>query len=282
MNRDAAPVLIGLIGRGIGGSQSPMLHQGEGDALGLRLSYSLFDFDALGWDDNRLPELVAALRLAGFRGVNVTFPFKQAIIPALDDLAPQACAIGAVNTVIFADGCAVGHNTDVTGFARGLAAHVPPDRLDRVVQIGAGGAGSAAAQALLESGVGHLVIADLDERRRTSLVDALQAGFGTERVVGVADAADAIATASGVVNATPVGMAKLPGVPLDPALLAHRPWVYDIIYVPTETELLRRAAALGCTTINGVTMVIHQAAAAFGLFTGCTADTERMRRLFTG
>jgi shikimate dehydrogenase len=185
-----------------------------------------------------------------------------------------------VNTVIFEDGRAVGHNTDVTGFARGLAAHVPQDRLDRILQIGAGGAGSAAAQALLESGVGHLTIAELDDVRRTSLVSTLQANFGVERVSGVADATSAIATASGVVNATPVGMTKLPGTPIDPALLAHKPWVYDIIYFPAETDLLRAAAAMGCTVINGVTMVIHQAAAAFSLFTGLSADTDRMRRLF--
>jgi shikimate dehydrogenase len=275
-----APMLTGLIGRGIGGSMSPRLHQGEGDALGLRLTYSLFDFDALGWPDNRLPELVAALKLTGFRGVNVTYPFKQAIIPLLDEISPQARAIGAVNTVIFEGGRATGHNTDVAGFARGLTAHVPLDRLDQVLQIGAGGAGAAAAHALLESGVGQLTIAELDEARRTSLVTALQARFGTGRVTGVADPAEAIATASGVVNATPVGMARLPGTPLDPALLVHKPWVYDVIYVPVETELLRAAAALGCTTINGVTMVIHQAAVAFGLFTGLGADTDRMRRVF--
>jgi shikimate dehydrogenase len=282
MKHNDVPLLVGLIGRGILGSQSPKLHQDEGEAHGLRMTYSLFDFDVKSWDDSSLPELVAALRLAGFRGVNVTFPFKQAIIPALDDLSPQARAIGAVNTIVFENGRAVGYNTDVTGFACGLAAHVPPDRLDRVVQIGAGGAGSAAAQALLESGVRHLTIADLDATRRTGLVSALQANFGAERVTGVADATDAIGAASGVVNATPVGMAKLPGMPVDPALLAHQPWIYDIIYVPIETELLRAAAALGCTTINGVTMVIHQAAVAFGLFTGLAADTDRMRRLFAG
>ena len=276
------PLLVGLIGRGIGGSQSPSLHQSEGDAFGLRLTYSLFDFDARGWEDERLIELVAALKLTGFRGANVTFPFKQAIIPALDDLSPQASIIGAVNTIIFEDGRTIGHNTDVIGFARGLQAHVPQDRLDRVVQIGAGGAGSAAALALLDSGVGHLTIADLDPGRRDVLVAMLQSSHGKARVSGVACADDHILAASGVVNATPVGMAKLPGTPVDPALLAHKPWVYEIIYVPVETELLRAAAAIGCKTIDGVTMVIHQAAAAFALFTGRTADPERMLRSFAG
>jgi shikimate dehydrogenase len=280
MNAGNESVLVGLIGRAIGDSKSPCLHQSEGDALGVRLTYSLFDFDALEWSDERLPELIAALKIAGFRGVNVTFPFKQAIIPMLDDLSPQARIIGAVNTVIFERGHAIGHNTDVTGFARGLCAHIPAALLDRVVQIGAGGAGSAAAQALLESDVGHLTIADLDDGRRNSLVSTLVASFGADRVSGVADASDAIATASGLVNATPVGMAKLPGSPIDPALLAHKPWVYDIIYFPAETELLRASALMGCTVINGVTMVIYQAASAFNLFTGLTADTDRMRKLF--
>jgi shikimate dehydrogenase len=148
--------------------------------------------------------------------------------------------------------------------------------------MGAGGAGSAAAQASLESGVGHLTIADIDEGRRSGLVSMLQANFGVERVTGVADATQAIGAASGLVNATPVGMAKLPGTPINPALLAHKPWVYDIIYFPPETALLQAAKLQGCMTINGVTMVIHQAAAAFALFTGLAADTDRMRRAFEG
>jgi shikimate dehydrogenase len=274
------PILLGLIGRGIGGSQSPRLHQGEGDALGLRLTYSLFDFDERGWDDGRLPELIAALKLTGFRGANVTFPFKQAVIPALDDLSAQARAIGAVNTIVFDHGRAIGHNTDVIGFACGLSAHVPPDRLDRVVQIGAGGAGSASALALLDSGVGKLTIAEIDDSRRDGLVQMLQTTYGSNRVSGVVDASESIPFASGIVNTTPIGMAKLPGSPVAPALLAHRPWVYDIIYVPVETELLRAAVAIGCQTIDGITMVIHQAAAAFGLFTGRNADPERMRQTF--
>lgn len=280
MTGNADPILVGLVGRGIGESKSPKLHQGEADALGIRLTYTLFDFDARGWNDKQLPELVDSLKRSGFRGFNVTFPFKQAIISALDDLSPQARIIGAVNTVVFENGRAIGHNTDVTGFARGLAAHVPSERLDRVVQIGAGGAGSASAQALLETGVGHLTIAEIDDARRTALVSTLQQSFGEDRVTGVVDAASAISSASGVVNATPVGMAKLPGTPVDPALLTHKPWVYDIIYFPAETELLRASAALGCDVINGVTMVIHQAAAAFALFTGKAADTDRMQRLF--
>ncbi|URW75095.1 shikimate dehydrogenase [Sphingomonas donggukensis] len=273
----AAPILVGLIGRGIGSSRSPRLHQAEGAAQGRRIAYKLFDFDTLGWADERLPDLLRALATAGFAGTNVTFPFKQAVIPHLDALTPGARAIGAVNTVVFRDGRSTGHNTDATGFAAGIEAHVAAGARRHVLQLGAGGAGSATAWAMLDLGVERLTIADTDAERRDQLVADLRARFG-ERVAGSEKLGEVAPCASGIVNATPIGMAKLPGTPIDPALLAHRPWVYDIIYFPLETELLRDAAALGCQTINGVTMVVHQGAAAFALFNDLAPDIDRMTR----
>ncbi len=147
--------LVGLIGSGIGPSLSPALHEREADRQGLRYLYRLIDIDALGVAPEAVGDLVRAARDLGFDGLNITHPCKQLVIEHLDALAPQAEALGAVNTVVFEDGRAVGHNTDVTGFAASFARGLPDAPLERVVQLGAGGAGAAVAHAMLTLGAGH-------------------------------------------------------------------------------------------------------------------------------
>ena len=118
-------VLTGLAGRGILESRSPWLHEQEGDALGLRLVYSLFDFTDRRWPDDDLGKLLDATQRVGFAGLNITFPFKQAVVPLLDELSDGAAAIGAVNTVSFSGGGPIGHNTDVPGLAAGVRPCLP-------------------------------------------------------------------------------------------------------------------------------------------------------------
>jgi shikimate dehydrogenase len=272
--------LTGLVGRDILASRSPWLHEQEADALGLRLSYSLFDFTDRGWSDAELPTLLDALERTGFAGVNITFPFKQAVIAHLDDLTDEARRIGAVNTVSFRNGKRFGANTDVTGFAESFTRGLPGVATDNVLQIGAGGAGSATAQAMLQQGVKKLVIFDSDTPRLNALVAKLQNDFGADRAEAGADMTVSAGQADGIVNATPVGMAKLPGTPLPAALLEARHWVTDIVYFPLETELLFEAKQRGCKTLNGGGMAIHQAAGAFEIFTGKSADHGRMQKSF--
>jgi shikimate dehydrogenase len=273
-------VLTGLIGRDILASRSPWLHEKEADAQGLRLLYTLLDFSARGWKDTALPEVLDSAQHLGFAGVNVTFPFKQAILPYLDALSPGAQRIGAVNTVSFADGKRTGFNTDVTGFSESFTQSLPDAALTCAVQLGAGGAGSATAQALLESGVQRLIIFDSEPQKCLALVKKLKAEFGTSRAAAGDDLARAARIADGILNATPVGMTKLPGLPLPAALIEPRHWVADIVYFPLETELLREAKQRGCRTLNGSGMAIHQAAGAFEIFTGLQPDRERMQKSF--
>jgi shikimate dehydrogenase len=273
-------VLTGLIGRDILASRSPWLHEQEADAQGLRLLYTLLDFSARGWTDTALPEVLDSAQHLGFAGVNVTFPFKQAILPYLDALSPGAQRIGAVNTVSFADGKRTGFNTDVTGFSESFTQSLPDAALTCAVQLGAGGAGSATAQALLESGVQRLIIFDSEPQKCLALVKKLKAEFGNSRAAAGDDLARAARIADGILNATPVGMTKLPGLPLPAALIEPRHWVADIVYFPLETELLREAKHRGCRTLNGSGMAIHQAAGAFEIFTGLQADRERMQKSF--
>ena len=273
-------VLVGLIGAGIQASRTPRLHEREGAEQGLRYIYKLIDLDALALTPDALPELVTAAQRFGFAGLNVTYPCKQSIIPLLDDLTPDARALGAVNTVVFKDGGRIGHNTDWWGFAESFKRELPDVPRDRVVQFGAGGAGSAVAHALLTLGVAALTIIDTDHARAEQLAAGLGNRFGAGCAVAGRDVARAIAAAEGVVNATPVGMAKHPGMPLPAHLLRPALWVADIVYFPLETELLRSARARGCRTMGGGGMAVFQAVGAFRLFTGLEPDIDRMLRHF--
>ena len=269
-------ILAGLIGAGIQASRTPALHEQEGDAQGLRYLYRLIDLDPLQLDSSALPDLLKAAEQMNFTGLNITYPCKQAILPLLDELSPEARGIGAVNTVVWRDGKRIGHNTDCLGFAEGFRRGLHDAASQRVVQMGAGGAGAAVAHALLAEGVGQLSIFDVDHDRAQSLAANLNQHFGPDRACAGSDLGHAMAAADGLVNTTPMGMAKLPGMPVPAALLRADLWVAEIVYFPLETELLRNARALGCRTLDGGNMAVFQAVKAFELFSGEKADAQRM------
>ena len=273
-------VLAGLIGSGIQASRSPSLHEREGAEQGLRYIYKIIDIAALGLSPDVLPELLTAARRFGFAGLNITHPCKQTVIPLLDALSPDARALGAVNTVVFEKGRAIGHNTDWSGFAESFRRELADVARGRVVQFGAGGAGAAVAHALLTLGVDRLAIIDTDAARAEELAAALGDRFGAGRADAGADVAEAVGGADGIVNTTPLGMVKYPGMPLAASLLQPRLWVADIVYFPLETELLRAARACGCRTMSGGGMAVFQAVGAFRLFAGVEPDAERMLRHF--
>ncbi|MCX4217807.1 MULTISPECIES: shikimate dehydrogenase [Pseudomonas] len=275
MNRNNV-ILAGLIGAGIQASRTPALHEHEGDEQGLRYLYRLIDLDQLQLDSNALPDLLLAAERMNYTGLNITFPCKQAIIPLLDELSPEARGIGAVNTVVLKDGKRVGHNTDCLGFAEGFRRGLPDVARERVVQMGAGGAGAAVAHALLSEGVQQLSIFDVDMERAECLADNLNQHLGAGRAVAGLDLASTLSRADGLVNTTPMGMAKLPGMPVPAALLRPELWVAEIVYFPLETELLRNARALGCRTLDGGNMAVFQAVKAFELFSGRVPDAQRM------
>lgn len=213
-------------------------------------------------------------------GVNVTYPFKQAIIPLLDELSGGASAIGAVNTVVFNAFGATGHNTDCYGFAQSLRQGLGVVPVNHVVQVGAGGAGAAVAQALAELGAMQIDIIDVD-LNGPRLAGQVACANGTlTRALAPDRFAEVVGSAAGIVNATPVGMEKLPGVPFDPALLKPHQWVADIIYFPRETELIKAARALGCRVLPGGGMAVYQAVRAFRLFSGTEPDAGEMAKTF--
>jgi shikimate dehydrogenase len=269
-------ILVGLIGSGIGGSLSPAMHEREGRELGFNYVYRRIDLEALGLAPAALPELLLAAQRMGFDGLNITYPCKQAVIPLLDELSDDARALGAVNTVLFRDGKRIGHNTDWSGFARSFRRGLPDVSLEAVVQLGAGGAGAAVAHAALTMGARALTLFDVDPARAEALASELQARFPAARVAAGGDLAATLRSATGLIHATPTGMAKLPGMPLPAEYLHAGLWVADVVYFPIRTALLEAAAALGCRTLSGGGMAVYQAAEAFEHFTGVEPDAERM------
>ncbi len=272
-------VQVGLLGRGIQLSRTPLMHEREAARFGLAYAYILVDFDQLGLPDAALGGILAAGAALGFQGFNVTLPFKQQVMPLLDALAPEAAAIGAVNTVVYGAAGTTGHNTDCWGFAESFRAGLADVPRRQVVQFGAGGAGAAVAQALLQCGAEHLVLIDSDPARAEALAGRLRNSWGGRIRAGGGPAENQeklLAACDGIVNTTPVGMAKFPGLPFPAECLRPGHWVAEIIYFPEETELLRRARALGCRTLPGTGMAIGQAVRAFELFTGLKSDMASM------
>lgn len=272
-------VTIGLVGRGIGASLTPRMHEVEGARLGLDYRYHLIDFDTLDIADVELRHVLDEVRELGFAGINVTYPFKQAIMPLLDEISPDAQAIGAVNSVVMRAGKAVGCNTDSWGFAESFRAGLGDVTRRSVLQLGAGGAGAAVAHALLECGAQRLAIFDVVPHRAEALAANLRTLFGAE-VNACIDPSTEARAADGIVNTTPVGMAKLPGMPIGAELLEARHWVADVIYFPLETEFMAQARSRGCKVLSGAGMAVYQAVRALQLFTGLEADASAMEATF--
>lgn len=281
----AEAILCGLIGAGIQRSLSPALHQGEAAAQGMKLEYRLLDLDVLGLGAEALPRLLADARREGYRGLNITYPCKQAVMPLLDDVSDEARAIGAVNTVVIRNGTLSGHNTDGPGWGWGFRRALPRADLSHVVLLGAGGAGSACADAVMRLGARKLVIVDKEPARAAALAGRINDQFASGRAGAEDSIESALAGATGLIHATPVGMAKHPGMPFPERLLRRDLWVSEVVYVPLETELLKAARRAGCATVDGGHMNVGQGARCFKLFTGCDADVARMdahfRRLVT-
>jgi shikimate dehydrogenase len=273
--------LIGLLGRGIQLSRTPAMHQAEAQARGITYIYRLLDADLMSEPGPSLPDLLRFAEHLGFSGLNITFPFKQEILPLLTQLSPAAREVGSVNTVVLRNERRFGHNTDVWGFRESFRRDMAGAARACVLLLGAGGAGAAVAHALLDCAAGCVLVADTDRQRADQLAARLQSRFGRDRARNAGEIGTAVAAADGIVNATPVGMAKLPGTPIPLDLITAQQWVADIIYFPLETELLRHARRIGCRTLSGEGMAVFQAVRAFELFTGIQPDIDRMKAAFT-
>lgn len=274
--------LVGLIGEGITASLTPAMHEAEARAMGLDYEYRIMDLIELGRPASDVGAMLTEAESAGFAAMNITHPCKQLVLDLVDELDTDAAHLQAVNLVVFDDGRLVGYNTDWMGYRDGLVAGLPGASFQRVVQIGCGGAGAATAYALLSQGTERLDLADADHVRAEDLAARMRMHFPTQRIATLApdDLPHAIARASGVVHATPMGMLHHPGVAFDLDLLPEGAWVSDVVYRPLETELVRQAADRGHPVLDGGRMAVGQACASLRIITGMSPDHDRMERHF--
>ena len=272
---DQKHFLTGLIGAPIKHSASPAMHEQAAEALGVRCHYQLIEI--AGADRAELRSLLDAVRHFGFSGVNVTFPYKEAVVDLLDELSPPAADMGAVNTVVVRDDRLIGHNTDTTGFERAAAGLVTESGHGAVAVVGAGGVGKAIAFALARLGVSEIRIFDTDHSKAAALSGLLASYRGISVAGSVADALDG---AVGLVNGTPVGMLPNLGMAVPEGLLHDGLWVADAVYSPLWTPLLKAAKARGARIMTGRELAIYQAADAFELFTGLKPSAIEMGLAF--
>jgi shikimate dehydrogenase len=264
-------MLVVLLGYPLSHSLSPVMHNAAFDALGLNWRYK-----AIPIEPGRLSDAVARLRVADCAGANVTVPHKRAIIPLLDGLTPVAQAIGAVNTVVKRDGKLIGHNTDAAGLLADVHTHGASLSHRPVLILGAGGAARAVVAAC--AGVGASVRAIARRREQAeSLREISPVEVFEWTPLGLLQACD---DCSLIVNATPLGMS--PNVDVSPWIdgtpFPLDAFVYDLVYNPSETRLVRQARAAGLRAATGLGMLVEQGALAFEMWTGQSAPREVMRR----
>ncbi len=273
-----ATILTGLFGYPVGHTISPGIHNSAYLKAGLNWTYLAFSVKP-----GDLEAAFVGFRALGGRGLNITIPHKQAVMPFLDEVSEEARLIGAVNTVLFRDGRAVGYNTDGPGFVRALREEKDFSlEGERVCLIGAGGAGRAVAVQSALSGSARIEIADLDRRRAEELSDWINQKIGSDLAgvfqVGSREGDEIIGAADLVVDATPLGLRPDDPISFDPALLKPGSLVMDLVYNPPETPLLKAADDLGIDRLNGLGMLIHQAALAWEIWTGDVAPIEVMKQ----
>lgn len=287
------PLVAGVIGWPIKHSKSPLIHRFWLAKLGLDGDYSRFPVAP-----EQLGDFIRAMPAMGVRGVNVTIPHKVVVMEFLDEVDDKARAVGAVNTVVVTeDGRLKGYNTDVEGVRAPLAAaradwQPYPDHVATYVQIiGAGGAARAAACGAAAAGYGDFDVFARDPPKAAPVAVLAGTPFGEARPLGnlgpIRNPGDGLADqrySHVVINASPMGMAGYPDVPIDLAEYYPDTIVFDMVYAPLETPLLKAAREHGMATIDGLAMLIGQAAEAFRLFYGAEAPREHdaeLRALLT-
>ncbi len=274
---------LGLIGRGIGRTQSNTLHQVCGALCGLDVTYDLFDVadgDLLvaagGGGDFDLAARLRACAAQGFAGVNVTHPFKQQAYGLTTPSAELPPGLTSVNTVVFGDSDRVSFNTDFSGCVRVLSRTVAP--AGRVLLMGAGGVGIAIGHGLARCGADEIIIADTDGGRASALADMLAAVPGVTARVATDDLIGEARGADGVINATPLGMYQYPGCALPDAAFGGQRWAFDAVYTPVETTFTGLARNAGLDVVSGFELFVCQGLDGFEKFTGVRVGEDDARR----
>lgn len=269
---------FGLIGLHIANSRAPALISLLGELSGLPVTYRLYE------PDDASPEAFArtlhAVREQGLVGCNVTYPFKQIALRHAQMIPPSVAKLGAVNTLHFQERCVSATNTDHSGFIRGFQARFPNQAAGSVVMLGAGGVGRAVGFGLQAVGAHEVAIYDVNEVMADELAQALRMNGLPARRLSAADVQVAAQQADGLINCTPIGHEKNPGMPLPPECFIGQRWVFDAVYVPLDTDFLLMAAKQGSHVMSGFDLFLYQGLDAFRVWTGLTINPAIARQAF--
>ena len=267
---------LGLIGKGISRSQSARLHVLLGRMCGMDVSYDYLDSDQI--EDFDLIKQLTTCAEIGYAGVNVTHPYKTSARKLITPRKRLPAALGAVNTVVFREDGWRGDNTDFVGFMRGYKKQFGDAKPGTVLQLGAGGVGLATAFGLRGLGADKILVHDKDITRGAELVATLTAADVQAEFVGAENLSDAVRSADGLINCTPVGMNQYPGCPFDVDLLGGQKWAFDAVYTPVETAFLRTATKSGIEVMTGFELFFFQGIEAFEVFSGAEIDADAARQ----
>lgn len=268
-------IKLGLIGDNITRSKSPRLHRTAGEMTGLEVSYDRLIPKDLGLS---FEETFAQARATGFRGINVTYPYKEVAAKMVSIPDDKVAAIGSVNTVVFDQNGPEGFNTDFSGFKRAYRSVIGNNPPGTVCLIGTGGVGRAVAFALADLGAKVLRLVDLNPDKVAVLAEALRPFAGCTTIETVTDAIAASQGANGIVNCTPLGMVGIGGTPLPSAALKGSDWCFDAVYTPVRTEFLQGAADAGLKIITGYELFFGQGIDAWQIFTGRQINHDALRQ----
>jgi shikimate dehydrogenase len=270
----AGTIRLGLIGDNIARSQAPRLHELAGRLTGLDVRYDRLTPREFGKDF----EPLFAEAATSYRGLNITYPYKERVVPLVTVPDPRVAALGAVNTVVFEPDGPKGYNTDHSGFVAAYARTFGDRPPGTVCMLGAGGVGKAVAFGLLSLGLTDLRLVDPDLPKAAALARSLQAASPGLSVTVTGDVEEAATAAVGLVNCTPVGMVGYGGTPLPRRLMRGGTWAFDAVYTPVDTEFLRDAAAEGLAVMSGYELYFYQGLHAYAIFHGREIDEAVLRR----
>ena len=272
--------ILGLIGRAVDYSYSPLIHNMACSMLGIPYYYTVFNIA----DPVLIPDALCGAKALGIAGFNVTIPYKKTVVPFLDELSPEAASIQAVNTIVNEQGKLVGHNTDISGFASPLLPHRESIVAERVAIFGGGGAALAAIEAFKRFfAPKEIVLFVRDPQKARALLNETGCEGTVPLTIVSADEPEKVRECRVIVNATPIGTrgGEQGGIksiiPLDRELIHQSQIVYDMVYNPLDTPLLQAADRAGATTISGIEMLIGQAERSFTLWTGMPMPVSAVR-----
>jgi shikimate dehydrogenase len=271
---DPRLIRLGLIGDNIRQSRAPRLHQLAGRLCGLEVTYERMVPAELGADFDTVFE-----ECRGFRGINITYPYKERVVAKLDIEDPLVRTMSACNTVLFGSAVPLGFNTDYTGFIDAFRHTFGETSHPGVAAIaGAGGVGKAVGFALGQLGASRLNLFDPDRPKAEALAAAVTAAFDG-LAVEVADSfEEAAMRADGLVNCTPLGMAEYGGTAIPKSAIGGQHWAFDAVYTPVDTEFMLDARAAGLSIMSGYELFFYQGVNAFRIFTGGDVDQEGLRQ----